>query len=261
MVPDAKAALLLLKDEEAFVPAAVWPDPRRDVSYLAPAAEQALGERRGIVVGINATERTRVAAGSVYVAYPIEIESQLAGVVVLDVFARPEALLQSVLRQLLWGAGWLESLLRRHRARRDSELLERAATGLDLIHAAHEHNTLDQAAMAVVNELATKVAADRVSLGIEKRGKLELRAISRTAWFDRKTQLVETIENAMEEALDQEAAVAFPPAAGARGKVIVAQRDLASRAGAAAVLSVPLASRGRAIGALTLERNQGAPFD
>src|SRR5437762_9609041 len=68
MVPDVKAALLLLKDDEAFVPAAVWPDARRDVSYLAPSAEQALTERRGLVVGINATERTRVAAGSVYVA-------------------------------------------------------------------------------------------------------------------------------------------------------------------------------------------------
>jgi len=147
MVPDVNAALLLLQGEDqSFVPAAVWPEPRRDVGYLAPAAEQALAERRGVVVGLHAAERAKVASGSIYVAFPIEIESQLAGVVVLDVFARPEALLQNVLRQLFWGAGWLESLLRRHRAQRDRELLERAATGLDLIHAAQEHASLEQAA-------------------------------------------------------------------------------------------------------------------
>lgn len=261
MVPDVVAALLLLREEEAFVPAAVWPDPRRDVSYLAPAAEQALAERRGTVVGLAGTDRSKVATGSVYVAYPIEIDAQVSGVVVLDLHARPEALLQNVMRQLFWGAGWLESLLRRSRSRHDAALLERAANGLDLMHAAQEHEALEQAAMALVNELAGKAGADRASLGLRRRGRLELRAISRTAVFDRKTQLVETIENAMEEALDQEAALAWPPAPDARGKVIVAQRDLAARAGAAAVLTVPVASRGSVIGAITLERNQGPAFE
>ena len=96
---------------------------------------------------------------------------------------------------------------------------------------------------------------------MERRGTLRLRAISSTAWFDRKTQLVETIENAMEEAIDQEGTVGYPAAAAMQGKVVVAQRDLAARTGAAAVLSVPLSSAGRPVGALTLERNQGAAFD
>ncbi|HEX9431383.1 MAG TPA: HlyD family efflux transporter periplasmic adaptor subunit [Burkholderiales bacterium] len=263
MVSDVLAALLLVRgdDGQALVPGAVWPEGRRDVSYLAAAAEQALAQRRGIVVGLDAAERAQMPSGRVYVAFPLEIEKQVMGAVVLDLLARPEPLLQGVLRQLLWGAGWLEALLRRHQSRRDAELLERAATGLDLMHAAQEHSALAPAAMALVNELATKTGADRVSLGLQSRGRLELRAISRTAWFDRKTQLVETIENAMEESIDQHAALAYPPAPAVRGKVIVAQRDLAARAGAAAVLTVPLASRGRAIGALTFERNQGAGFD
>jgi multidrug efflux pump subunit AcrA (membrane-fusion protein) len=263
MIPDVVAALLLLKDGEtqSFVPAAVWPEQRHDVSYLAAPAEQALAERRGIVVGLQAAERSRVASGSVHVAYPVELDAQVAAVVVLDLAARSEPLLQSVLRQLFWGAGWLESLLRRQHSQRDAGLLERAAGGLDLVHAAQEHDSLDQAAMAVVNELATRAGADRVSLGMQsRRGELELRAISRTGWFDRKTRLVEAIENAMEEARDQDAALAYPPAPGVR-KVIAAQRDLAGHAGAGAVLSVPLASHGRPIGALTLERNDGAAFD
>lgn len=263
MIAGVRAGLLLLRDNagRSYVPAAVWPDPRRDLAYLTGAAERALSERRGAVLGLSPGEGEHIEAGTVHVAYPVEADAELMGVVVLDLRARPETELQHVLRQLLWGAGWLVALLRKHQRVRDAQFLERAATGLDLIQAAQEHRSLDQAAMAAVNDFATKTNADRVSLGIERRGKLELRAISRTAWFDRKSQLVETIENAMEEALDQEASIGYPPLAGARGKVIVAQRDLALRAGASAVLTVPLTSGGRPIGALTLERNEGPQFD
>ena len=263
MIANVRAGLLLLRDPSgrSYAPAAVWPNPREDVTYLSGAAESALTERRAAVIGLNAADAQRVAAGSVHVAYPIESESEVLGTVVLDLRTRPEAELQAVLRQLLWGAGWLVALLRKHRIAADGHLLERASTALDLIQTAQEHDTLDEAAIAVVNELATLSKADRVSLGIERKSKLRVRAISRTAWFDRKSQLVETLENAMEEALDQEASVAYPAIPGARGKVSVAQRDLAARTGSSAVLTVPIMSAGRAIGALTLERNEGAAFD
>ncbi len=260
-VPKVHAALLLLREDggEAFVPAAVWPDPRRDLSYLTRAAERTLAERRGTVLGLDKDEGQ--APGTVHIGFPIEVDADVMGAVVLDVAARPEQYLQAVLRQLLWGAGWLEALLRRQQIRSNALVLERAATGLDLVQAAQEHEDLNQAAMAAVNELATRVAADRVSLGIERKGKLQLRAISRTAWFDRKSQLVESIENAMEEAIDQEAAAVYPAAEETRSRIIVAQRDLAVRAGARAVLSVPLVAFGRPVGALTLERTEGPPFD
>jgi hypothetical protein len=53
---------------------------------------------------------------------------------------------------------------------------------------------VSQAAMAVVNEIATIGKADRVSLGLTRDSKLNLCTISRTAWFDPKSQLVEAIE-------------------------------------------------------------------
>ena len=262
-IPRVRAGLLLLRGDgaEAYVPAAIWPDPRRDLSYLTKAVERALAQRRGTVLGLDAAERDHVAAGSVHVAFPIEIDSDLAGAVVLDLLARPEAQLKTVLRQLLWGAGWLEVLLRRSQKERDAQVFRRAAIGLDLVQAAQEHEDLDETAMVVVNELATVAAADRISLGMERDGKLRVRAISRTAWFDRRSQLIGSIENAMEEAIDQEAPVAYPASADAHGKIIVAQRDLAVRSGARAVLSVPLIASGRPVGGLSLERTEGPAFD
>jgi hypothetical protein len=256
-----RAGLLLLRSpgSDRFLPAAVWPDPRRDVSYLTEAAERSLTARRGLVLGLAPPEHEYVARGMLHVAYPVEADGEVHGTVVLDIAARPEAQLQAVLRQLLWGGGWLEALLRRQGAGREVRRLERAAIGLDLLQAAQEHRDLDQAAIALVNELATRVKADRVSLGMVRKGTVKLQAMSRTAWFDGRSQLVEAIENAMEEAVDQEAAVSVPPLA--PGRINVAHRDLAARASAAAVLGVPVMTGGRAIGALVLERTEGPPFD
>lgn len=258
-----RAGLLLLRtpDTNTYSPAAVWPDRGRDVGHLAEAAQLSLTVRRGTVLGLQPDEQERITAGTLHVAYPIEADGDVHGTVVLDLATRPEAQLQGVLRQLLWGAGWMEALLRRQGTGRETRRLARAATGLDLLQATQQHDTLGEAALALVNELATRVNADRASLGILRKDTLKLQAISRTAWFDPRSQLVEAIENAMEEAIDQEAAIALPPPAQARGRVNVAHRDLAGRASAAAVLSVPIASAGRRIGALLLERTGGLPFD
>ena len=262
-IASVRAGLLLLRPpgSETYVPAAVWPDPRRDVSYLTEAAQRALVARHGTVLGLEPEDRDRVLPGALHVAYPVETDGAVHGAVVLDVAARPEAQLQDVLRQLLWGAGWLEALLRRQGAGRESRQLARAAAGLDLLQAVQQHRTLGEAAIALVNELATRVQCDRVSLGVVRQGVLKLQAISRTAWFDPRSQLVEAVENAMEEAIDQEAAVAVPPPVQARGRVNVAHRDLAARASAQAVLGVPLACGGRTMGALLLERSAGPAFD
>lgn len=261
MVAGARCGLLLLRDPagQAFAPAAVWPDPARDLTYLSGAAERALAENRGIVFTVGDSERVEV--GTAHVAYPVSADAAVLGVVVLDLSAPDSRNLQSVLRQLIWGAGWLEVLLRRRQGGQQKQVLERAAIGLDIAQAAQEQQRLDEAAMAVVNELATHLKGSRVCLGLERAGKLELRAISRTAWFDRKSQLVESIENAMEEAMDQEAPVAYPAAAEARGRIIVAQRDLSLRTGAAAVLTVPLRGHGKPVGAITIERDEGPAFD
>src|SRR5205085_10955116 len=114
-IAGVRAGLLLLRTpgSEAYVPAAVWPDPRRDVRYLTEAAERALNARRGLVLGLDPAESEFVVPGALHVAYPVETDGEVHGAVVLDVAARPEAQLQGVLRQLLWGGGWLEALLRR----------------------------------------------------------------------------------------------------------------------------------------------------
>lgn len=256
------SGLLLLREsaEGSFTPAALWPDPQRDFTHLTQAAQRALTERRGVVSGLEG-DAEGVASGTVHVAFPLDVDSEVLGAVVLELRARPAADLQQVLRQLLWGAGWLQAQVRRRALAAKTGVLERASVAIQLLQAMQEPVTLAESAMALVNELATIAKADRVCLGIERESAIRLRAISRTAWFDPKSQLVDAVERAMEEAVDQEAWIAHPQVEGSRGVVTLAQRALAAHSGAAAVLTVPIFDGRQAIGALTVERDQGDAFD
>lgn len=248
-VADVRAALLLLEQGGGtFVPAAVWPSEQTDVSYLAPAAQQCLSERQGKLL--------RGQPGAlVIVAYPVELDGQLQGAVVLDVAERADEALQAVLRQLHWGIGWIETLFLRRRNLEDAQTLQRARSALDVLAVAAEQARLPALAMAVVNDLVSRFACDRVALGIDHRGRARLLALSHSAFFEKKSQFVAALENAMDEALDQRRSVAFPPVDVEDAAMAIAHRDFAATR---AVCSVVLSSRGVGVGVLTFER--GAPF-
>jgi RND family efflux transporter MFP subunit len=251
-VPDAVAGLLLLQEGRArFTPAAIWPDRARDVTHLAKTAQQALAERKGIV--------TAGRDGCSEVAYPLEVDGVVQGAVVLEVRASGPAL-QAALRQLHWGAGWLETLFRRRQAGMDAEQLRRTGIALDLVALAGEQPRLRGSATAIATDLATRLNCRRVSLGLAKRRGAKLFAVSHTAWFEEKAETVAALEAAMEEVLDQDASVVLPALPETARRITVAAAELAKLSGAASVAAVPLTAGAATIGVLVFER-EGEPFD
>jgi GAF domain len=253
--------LLLLEEEgNCYKSAAVWPDPGRDVSYLTTVAEQALKQRRGVIFA-DTDDKSADCRSSAQIAYPIEVAGHLHGVVVLDVSRRPHAELQGLVRNLHWGIGWLEILFRRKQADENAALIKRTTFALDMLAGASEHRRLEQAAVAVVNDLATRLSCRRASLGLVRGNGIKLTAISHSAVFHEKAHSVAMIENAMEEALDQHGAVVIPDTDESARQISMAHRDLAKLAGAHSVLSILMTSAGRDVGVITLERDKGDLFD
>jgi multidrug efflux pump subunit AcrA (membrane-fusion protein) len=167
---------------------------------------------------------------------------------------------KAVARQLQWGAGWLSSLIPQERSQAATRQADRAAVALDMMAVAGEHRRSREAAQAIANELAGRLRCDRVSIGLIRRGQMRLTAISHTAWYHRKSQQVDAIENAMEEALDQNTTVVVPAPAGSDRRIVVAHQALLKSGHARVAASTVLASRGRALGAITLERQRDEPF-
>jgi multidrug efflux pump subunit AcrA (membrane-fusion protein) len=270
MIAGVSAALLLLREQGGgYRPIASWPDTNRDLGDLARMAERAVADRRNVVVwGRQDPAMNLPQPVGLMIAHPIlEVHDDAQppfGAVTVAVAAprgptsgNPEA----VAGQLHWGAGWLGTLLWRERAEAHSRTIARAAAGLDLLAVAGEQRRLKASAIAVANELAARLRCDRVSIGLEKRGRIRLAAMSHSASFQRKSQLVDAIENAMEEALEQNASIAEPAIPGAERRITVAHRRLVKATEAHAVASVVVASRGRALGAITMDRQRGEPFD
>jgi pyruvate/2-oxoglutarate dehydrogenase complex dihydrolipoamide acyltransferase (E2) component len=251
--------LLRLEDAEGYSAVAVWPDVRRDMSYLTPTAQQALVERRGVVVpGKQAKEG---GPANTFIGYPVEAVGRLHGVVVLDISPRPDADLQAALRQLHWGAAGLELMFCQQEVARVNETRDKLQTVLEVVASAAAHDRFVAAGTALATDLATRLNCDRVSVGFMHGGQIRIEAVSHSAQFKERTNLMRAIATAMDEAVDQHATVAVPPPPGSSPLVRRAHDALVDEQGSGACCTVVMTSLGKAAGAITLERVANRPFD
>jgi multidrug resistance efflux pump len=262
-VRGVSSAVLVLGPLESgpFAPAATSPEDHPVPQHLTKIADRALEERRGIVVPAEVQEAEGTEPRLRYgVAYPINVSGRRHGVVALEIAPRPERELQTALRQLQWGVSWVEILWLREEASQSTAARDRLQSALNLTAAAAAQDRFQGAAAAFVTAMATDLGCERVSLGFLRRGKVRVRSISHTAQVTKQMNLVRAIAAAMEEAIDQKEAVAFPPEADARPQVTRAHAELAQQQGVGAICSIPLSAAGRIVGALTLERSAEQPL-
>ncbi|HYC44254.1 MAG TPA: HlyD family efflux transporter periplasmic adaptor subunit [Burkholderiales bacterium] len=134
-----------------------------------------------------------------------------------------------------------------------------AARILQLQSAVLAQETFAEAAAAFATESAAMFGFERVAIGFRDRGNARVVATSHTADFQADGELFRSFAAAMDESLDQAATVSVPAAPGARPLVTLAHAQLARRYGGAAC-TVPLVSREKMFGALTLVRAPDEPI-
>ncbi len=174
---------------------------------------------------------------------------------------RPQVLVDEAQLQQLQGES----------ARRLKEL-ERLKSAMETMSAVNGPAHFMAAAMALCNELASRWNAERVGLGFLKGRYVRLKALSHTEKITRHMQLVQDIEAAMEECLDQDVEIVVPPPVDA-AFVYRATDTLATRQGPNAVISLPLRSAahrkaeepheerlGDVVAIMTVERKAEKPF-
>jgi hypothetical protein len=136
--------------------------------------------------------------------------------------------------------------------------VEKFAAVLDLNVPVNEATRFLPAALAFCNGIATRFRCDRASLGWIEGGYVKLRTMSRTEQFDRQMAAAQSLEAAMEECVDQDEEILWPPSEG----VTTVARDhekFAAEQKSGNLVSVPLRLDGKAVAVLTCER-QEAPF-
>ena len=261
-----RRAMVLLRGEDgSFAPVGFYPGPETDLTDLADPARRCLSARTALAEAGTAPTGLVAAAPGLLLAYPVDLRGDLRGVVVLDVVARPDLQVQQAFRALHWGIGWLDSMLRGEELARLASSAQRSQQVIDAMLRVAEAGSLDEAAHLAVDLLAERLGLARASLGLVERGgddRLQLQALSATAWFDKRSALVRRLENAMEEAWDQRASVTLPARPGRAAVVDVAHADLAgSGAQAVTVASSVVMAGAQALGVLTIERGAQQPLD
>jgi multidrug resistance efflux pump len=155
-----------------------------------------------------------------------------------------------VMRQLQWGSSWIEAYYRRR------QWIARDSLGdvLDVVAVALEPRSFDAAATSTVTELAQLMACERVSVGFRKRTRTKVAALSHSAEFSDKNNLIRAIGAAIDAAVDQQCVLQYPNVDPDTPHVLRAHAELAEQYAAGHVCTVPLASGDEVVGGLVFER-------
>lgn len=257
------AVVLRPPDGGQLAPVAFWPRRPTDPERFSAVLERALAERKG-VVSRSDSERGPESQDDLRfrLAYPVLVGGEAHGAAVLEITPRPPAQLQAAMRQLQWGAAWLQNWVLRRGAEPRQDLEERLRIALEVTGLALEERGFRAAATVVTTALATRLDCDRVSIGFVKGRQVKVRALSHSADFKKQMNLIRAIGMAMGESVDQQAVLVYPTDRGAGTHVLYSHEQLARAHGDRSVCTVPFFDRdGKAFGAVTFERSAPVPFD
>lgn len=247
-------------DSGSFAPVCFWPKGQRGTLGLTEVAELALHEKRGVLRDRGQID-TVFKFPICYLGYPLMIDDRLYGVVAIEMMSRPQNIMRAIMRQIQWGASWVEVNIRRREGKKYSPENQQLVTVLELIASTIEHEKFQEAATAVATEIATLLKCERVSIGFLKGKYIEVKALSHSANFAQKSNLIHNIGSAMDEAMDQQTSLVFPAMEGEAVKVLKSHGKLIGAEKSSSVCTIPLSLQGQVFGAMTLEHGSGKVFD
>jgi len=190
---------------------------------------------------------------------PLRGERAVRGIAAFLLDARRPEVVAAIRERLELTVGLLSLYEMRLLLQRRQGDLRRLRASMETLAAVNAQDKFKGLAMALCNDVATRWQCERVSVGFLKGRYVHLSATSHTEKFSRKMKLVQDIEAAMEECLDQDVEVLYPQSPSAT-YVARAAAEVARHHGAGQVLSLPLRRGGEPVGVLTVERSEESPF-
>lgn len=223
---------------------------------LASALDLAVAQRKPIVKsGIFEAGETLCAVG-----VPVLLDGGLEGAVAVLVPVRADLDLRRVIEEVDWALPAIRLRLMARALAEGAATQARARTAVELLAATLDEPRWSVAASTAVTDLADRLGCDRVSYGIRRRLTSRVVALSHSGGFSRRSELVQRIADAMDEAIDQGQRLQMPEDGGARLTVTAAHDALIAVGSPRAVLTVPMRRDGRVVGAMVFERAAANPF-
>ena len=262
----AAGAVLIVTEDGQTVLLAVWPAPPEGlpppgwVEDAAKAVGQAVAAGRATIRPLHGPDDLYgQPAQRSLILVPLQTESGPRGAAAFVIQGNDPARLADSRDRLELTSGLLrlyEARLALYERRTD---IQRLRTAVEVLATVNENTRFTAAGMAMCNEVAARWGCDRVSFGVLRGRYVKVRAMSHTEKFSRKMRLVQDIEAAMEECLDQDIEVLYPRPEGA-DYFARAAGELSVRQGPTAIVALPIRRDGDPVAVLTAERPMNHPM-
>lgn len=180
---------------------------------------------------------------------------------ILEITIQAEEAVPRLLALLSLASGWPHATLLEHHIEEEEAGETAALASLQAVVAFSGAKRFSEAARALMTDLATRYNCDRVALGLARRRRVRIAAISNTGLFSRSQGLARKIKAAMEEAFDQERLLLWPvPEENSTDMIVERQMELAEGDETRSILTIPLFDQERYKGAVLFERTDGLRF-
>jgi multidrug efflux pump subunit AcrA (membrane-fusion protein) len=179
---------------------------RRKPVVTTFATEQ-LWERKSSAVNSKSATVTDIKSKAYLVTAPLIVNQQLVGVVCFEFIQDRVSDSRDFLSQVESSIAWLSCLSQLSTGTSS----QHAETVLKVTAMALSQSQSSEATMAVTSELASRLQCERVSIGFVKNHDVHVDAISNSAQHETRQKVVKCIEAAMQEAIEQQETLLFPP--------------------------------------------------
>ncbi len=251
-LPNVHSAVFMVpKDKDELHLLARWPRTLDRYQDFFAVVKYALKKRGEVCLA-----KAHVHEGKAldYFAKPVFIRSRLVGVLALKLDHLPTKKHLAVFHALKLAVRWLGL------AGYDQSAAENFYNHVvGLLASCFEQGSYQQGLMRLVAELTSQFDCERVAFAECQGRHCEVRALSNSAGFDHRSNLVRKLGDAMDEAIEQDAAILYPDGDGRL--ILRAHRELARKYGSGSIATIPLIDRRRVFGAVTLLASEDNPLD
>lgn len=253
MLPDVKSAIFMMPDKKSkqLRPLAKWPENLKKISGYAPVVKYALKKRQQICFAKAIT--TGQQSFDLF-ALPVFIQSKLLGVLVVNIKHQPVSRHKAIFNSLKRSIKWLR--LATPSQTQSDDFYSRVVA---LMASCFEQSGYQQGLLSMVTELTRTFNCERVAFAEYRGHHSHLAALSNSAGFDDRSNLIQKISAAMDEAIEQDNAIIYPDP---NSKLIQrAHLELARKFGTGSICTLPLLHNNKIFGAISLLRSEQNPFD
>jgi len=256
-IPELFCALLLIadKDNKSLHPAAQWPEQNKQPLELVAIAKKAFTQQQTATNNSQANKPETTDQAN-YLALPIFADTQLIGVIAIKTKAQSQTIQEKNLDTLRLGTHWLA--MPNLQQESDNEFY---TTVTKLTATCLEQDTYKQSLITLITELTNQFDCERVAIGEYNGRQSKVVALSNSAQFDAKSNLTRLIEDAMDEAIDQDQIISTPNIDDQQTVADIAHRELARSFGSGAICTLPLVYDRQIFGAITMEYRDESPIN